>query len=338
LGGLAWRYLPGGAHASVLLARARPVKTAEKYSRWVLLWKDFCDLGDGRGRSYPEFTFSVNKWYLFQGYLKQFTEDGDLNRVRSAINRHFDDEVQERPIMGVAVRRSIVEWKMEMDEMKKARGEEPGLNRVPCPEAAVRMLIEEGERADGADLGWFALQLVMLLCWLRADSVAGFQPGDCVVNADGSLTVCVRHMKMRPEFKTNPGVIEIAAPGPDGLHWRRRAVHVLRRANQRYPGWLTLLSERVPPREKAGSAAASFLTAVLRRLCGSLVLPAGCVISSHSWREMAAVSSYKADHNTFRMTSRGFWKRPETMWQSYIEPFLWFPFSALLAELYDDLH
>jgi hypothetical protein len=143
----------------------------------------------------------VNKWYLFQGYLKQFTEDGDLNRVRSAINRHFDDEVQERPIMGVAVRRSIVEWKMEMDEMKKARGEEPGLNRVPCPEAAVRMLIEEGERADGADLGWFALQLVMLLCWLRADSVAGFQPGDCVVNADGSLTVCVRHLKMRPHTK-----------------------------------------------------------------------------------------------------------------------------------------
>jgi hypothetical protein len=62
----------------------------------------------------------------------------------------------------------------------------------------------------GVDLGWFALQVVMLLCWLRADSVAGFQPGDCVVNADCSLTVCVWHMKMRPEFKTNPGVIELA--------------------------------------------------------------------------------------------------------------------------------
>jgi hypothetical protein len=39
----------------------------------------------------------------------------------------------------------------------------------------------------------------------------------------------------------------------------------------------------------------------------------------------------------FRMSNRGLWWRIETMLQSYIRPFEHFPFSAVLAELYDDL-
>jgi hypothetical protein len=60
-------------------------------------------------------------------------------------------------------------------------------------------------------------------------------------------------------------------------------------------------------------------------------------VTSHSWREMAAVSCYRAGHDFMRMTDRGFWRDPNTMMTSYIRPFLAFPFSPMLAQLYDDL-
>ena len=66
-------------------------------------------------------------------------------------------------------------------------------------------------------------------------------------------------------------------------------------------------------------------------------LPDGAIIASHSWREMAAVASARAGFCMFRMSNRGLWRRIETMLQSYIRPFEHFPFSAVLAELYDDL-
>jgi len=339
VGGEDWKYLPYGEDAAAFLREARPAKTTSKYNRWVLFWQDFCRHGDGRGRVYLEFEWSLSKWYLFLGYLKQYTEDRDLNVIRSALNRHLSDKRQGwRPIVGVDVSRTIQVWGAHMDAKKRARGEEPRLNRVPCAEAAVVKLVVEGEVASGIDLGWRALMILMLLCWLRADSVAGLQKGDCVLTADLAVTVAVRHMKMRPEFRTNPGIIEIAAPATDPRHWRRRAVNVLRRASSRYPGWVTLLSDRVTPSNKGGSAAAGIMTAELRRLCAGVLIPAGCVTSSHSWREMGAVNSYFGDHNLLKMCARGFWRKPDTMWQSYIEPFLWFPRSAILIQLYDDLH
>jgi hypothetical protein len=60
-------------------------------------------------------------------------------------------------------------------------------------------------------------------------------------------------------------------------------------------------------------------------------------MSSHSWREMGAVSSSRAGWCLFKMMRRGLWKRVETMIASYIDPFPYFPFSPVLAELYDDL-
>ena len=66
-------------------------------------------------------------------------------------------------------------------------------------------------------------------------------------------------------------------------------------------------------------------------------LPEGAIIASHSWREMAAVASARAGHCLYRMANRGLWRRIETMLQSYIRPFEHFPYSRMLAELYDDL-
>eukprot|EP01047_Picozoa_sp_COSAG01_P077217 COSAG01_NODE_13828_length_1529_cov_90.571329_2_plen_54_part_00 len=52
---------------------------------------------------------------------------------------------------------------------------------------------------------------------------------------------------------------------------------------------------------------------------------------------MAAVSCYRAQYNVMKMTDRGLWRDPNTMFTSYIRPFLSFPYNAVLAELYDDL-
>ena len=47
-------------------------------------------------------------------------------------------------------------------------GEQVGLHRVPCPESAVRNVIERGELAVGRVLAWAALLIVQLLGWFRA--------------------------------------------------------------------------------------------------------------------------------------------------------------------------
>ena len=82
-------------------------------------------------------------------------------------------------------------------EVLNSAGAALGLNRVPCPEAAVRQLMDGAERASGKQLGWAALLLVQLLCWMRADSCARFQDNDIVVSQDGRVSVSVRYMKNR---------------------------------------------------------------------------------------------------------------------------------------------
>jgi hypothetical protein len=102
---------------------------------------------------------------------------------------------------------------------------------------------------------------------------------------------------------------------------------------------MALVGEGDWNRRPGGQAAAGVLTGWLRELVQGLPLPANAVVGSHSWREMACVSCWKAQPRkcVIAMQERGFWKKFQTMYGSYIEPFLWFPRSLLLAELYDDL-
>eukprot|EP01052_Picozoa_sp_SAG31_P084169 SAG31_NODE_44440_length_262_cov_28.036810_1_plen_54_part_10 len=53
------------------------------------------------------------------------------------------------------------------------------MNRVPCPEIAVRRLLRLGESTDSVEtLRWVAVLIVMLLGWFRADTMAGLRQGD----------------------------------------------------------------------------------------------------------------------------------------------------------------
>lgn len=337
--------MEGGEAATRRAGRVRPAKTTERYGRWQRHWLDFCEKGDGY-RPYDEVSFSVAKWHLFAGYLESYTDDRDLNAVRSALNRFFADKVGLRPFVGTDVNAVIADWALTKDREKRDRGEEVGLHRVPCPEEAVQRVFDVGRGAVGERLGWAALLIVMMLAFLRGASTAGFAPGDVYFDQYGALVIVVRYVKRRPEFLLTPGTVRILPPtaaqlararGKGRLHFRAQSFAILRRALRTFPEFVTLVSDRVTPSERNGETAASLVTAKLRELVGPLNLPAGTIMAAHSIREMAAVATFRRGGSELRATERGFWKNPQIMWTSYIEPYLWFPVSPLLDELYDDL-
>ena len=94
-----------------------------------------------------------------------------------------------------------------MEGRQRAKGKEPGLNRVPCPEAVLERVIVRGESAVGEELGWLGLLTVQAIGWLRADSLAGLERGDVCVEA-ARASVAIRYKKNRPEFRDNPGLLE----------------------------------------------------------------------------------------------------------------------------------
>ena len=338
LSGRHWQGRAGGEAAERLLREARQSGTAKKYARVLQKWMKFNEEGY-MGQPYDPMVFTIAKWWLFAGWMMNPAEnnDKDLNVVRSAINRYMEDNGRERPVLGFSVAQVIKVFKMKMEDAKRERGEEVGLNRVPCPEAALLRVFELGEVVEGLQLRQVACQLLQLLGWFRAATVAGMQAGDVWFDANGNLNIWARHVKMRPELKEQPALLTIP-PGTGYRHVRCRAFWILQRAFDRVPGWPTYLSSQVPPGRDDGAAAARIMTADLRELVSSVLqLPDGASVSSHSWREMAAVSGARAGHCMYRMSNRGLWRRIETMLQSYIRPFEHFPYSAVLAELYDDL-
>jgi hypothetical protein len=196
-------------------------------------------------------------------------------------------------------------------------------------------------KTPNEDVVWVAIFVVQLLGWLRGDSVFGFAAGDVVLSPAGWLLISVRKMKHRPEFLDQPGLIAIP-PAPEG-HPRAKLIGILRRASDIDPLWYCRLesADLAGVRVKSGeSAPAMFLTRKLRDMVKPMAasVPAGSVIGSHSWREMAAVACYHARFDTLRMAAHGFWRDPRTMFVSYIRPYMdSFPFCRFLAGVFDFL-
>jgi hypothetical protein len=295
---------------------------------------------------------TVEKFDLFAGWLLGDAENGikgesgnkDLNVFRSALNRYFEEEGLGRPLKGeVEVEKTILHYRALQILSKGLRGEDSDLHRVPCPESVFEHLLRQGLVAVGEDLDFIGTSLVQLLGWLRGNTVGGFQRGDVKIDQYGYLNVTVRLMKMRPEFKVHPGLISIPPP-PDGdrHHARARAFAVLRRCFAANPTFYLAVRQSVEPVfvQTGEDKAAALLTKRLRTLCHQLLLelPAGAIVASHSWREMAAVACFLAGYDSLRMTNHGFWQDPATMYNAYIKPYKGsFPLSRILAQLFDFL-
>jgi hypothetical protein len=309
----------------------RPHSTAEQYGRRVALWVRFNQEGF-RGRSYNPLVASVAKWRLFAGWLFARSRDKDLNVARSAINRFLEDGGVRRQLLGTSVNAVIKRYR----ELQYLRGgaAERELNRVPCPEIALRRLVQIGQVAAGRDLFWVCVILVMLLGWFRADTMAGLQPGDVRFAADGSFLVSVRRMKGRPEFRRRPALIQL--PPAQSPHPRGVIFAVLRRLLGRHPDALAE-GLGLAFRGQSEAAAAGRITAEFRRLVPAVVLnlPAGAVVSSHSFREMGATTAVKARYSPALACDHGLWRDFSTLQSHYY--FQEFPFSAWLAAVFDFL-
>jgi len=331
------------AAATARLARVRPKQTVQRYDKWVAHWLTWC-----AEQRFDVLSYSLGKWHLFAGWLESKTEDRDLNQVRSALNRLFDDDQQGRPFVGADVKAVIVDWAATKDAEKRARGEEVGLNRVPMNEAAVRQVFEIGLRASGLSLGKAAILITNMLSWARAASMAGLREGDAAFDRHGTFVVLLRFVKLRKEFVDNPGEIRVLPPTEQQRaeaarrgrrHYRDVAFSILRRANMFCPGWQTLVADRCTPSERGGDVAAKLVTSWMREFCGADVMNVadGQTVSAHSIREMAAVTNYQSGGSEAAGCQRGFWKAPTTMWTNYVKPYLHWPRSEVLAELYDDI-
>jgi hypothetical protein len=344
---------PGYVGAVQIRQRKRPASTARQYDKYVEKWLEFCALGDGV-QPYSSTTGTVAKFDLFAGWLlgdaaagiPGRSKDKDLNAFRSAINRYISDRTgnvrpfRDDPEYG----RTIQIYRDLQVESKNQRGEDADLHRVPCPEQVFVYLLGRGLVCGGDELAWVAIFMLMLLGWFRADTMAGVsQPGDCEFAGDGSLMMVVRRMKGRPDLKTRPKLVVIPPGGTPG-HVRSRVFLVLRRAFAADPMFFATLRhaelEGLARREAepGQSLAANIATRKLRVLAAPAIsgLPAGVVVGSHSWREMAATACAQARYDSVRMAAHGGWKRLDTMFGSYIDPYLQvFPWSRWLAELYD---
>jgi hypothetical protein len=317
------------------MALERPIGTTQQYSRRVLLWLNFNRTGY-RGRPYDPLRASVAKFRLFAGWLFARSVDKDLNAWRSAINRFLEDHGAARQLLGHSVSTVIRKYKQLQIMRKLARGEEPELHRVPCPEIAIRRLVDIGRSCGRRDLVWVCALLLMLLCWFRAATVAGLQPGDVRFDADGNLNVSARSVKGRPEFKQRPALIQIRRATEKG-HPRRSIFKVLHRLLDREPDALCVVGESVSASARGGATAANKLTTEFRRLVPpeTLNLPAGAIVASHSFRELGATMSIKARYSPSLSADHGLWKRIATMHEHYY--FAEFPWSAWLAAVFDFL-
>ena len=99
------------------------------------------------------------------------------------------------------------------------------------------------------------------------------------------------------------------------------------------------MADQCTPQAKNGEVAARKLTEYLREICpqSEMNLARGETVSAHSIREMAALHTYLSGGSETHAVQRGLWKTVQTMWTNYIMPYLHWPRSELLEELYDDI-
>jgi hypothetical protein len=340
---------PGATGALQIRRRKRNPGTVKQYDGKVKTWIRFNEEGDGHA-SYDPLDVGPDKFDLYAGWLLGDAEHGvpgvsqdkDLNGFRSALNRYFEENERGRPLKGTEIEATISQYYILQILSKQIRGEDAGLERVPCPEGLFVYLLQQAEACmDMTRLSWYATFFLQLLGWLRGNSVGGFRPGDVAFDLGGMLNLSIRKMKNRKQFEVHPGLISVP-PGPTPMHVRSRVLRVIRRALHADPAFYMVVARSQDPVKVAAGAdrSAVILTRQLRVMSRDFAvsLPAGAMIASHSWREMAAVACYQARYDSLRMTEQGFWQNMATMFSAYIKPYLSiFPFSPWLAELFDFL-
>ena len=198
------------------------------------------------------------------------------------------------------------------------------------PQAPRRQTLAIAARLDAHQtVAWFAVFWIMLLFWFRADTIAGYQPGDIVFNEFGAMSFLVRRVKrgtahVQPFRKTipppsNPLLREIFAV--------IRYATTLKDADDSF----VLSAELWGTEPKRVS---DLITDAMNRLLDSndLFIAPGSFVSSHSWRKTGA-SAFAALNGDWHVIKRwGHWLSSSSA-ESYInDKFQTDPIFRLLFE------
>eukprot|EP01050_Picozoa_sp_SAG11_P030308 SAG11_NODE_8911_length_963_cov_3.038194_1_plen_277_part_01 len=203
-------------------------------------------------------------------------------------------------------------WRIEHGfSVGNLRTEIPGAGLAYVIELAAEARRESLRRAEDTmhqahrKVSWMAVFLVMLMYWFRADTIAGYRPGDITFNDVGAMNFVVRRLKrgkahVQPFSKCIPCpttgrskriflVIQhaIGLRAGDGEFWFSDYI---------WGNAPTTVSDRIT------QAMAAYLDAK------QLFMPEGSFISSHSWRKTGA-SAYAASQGDWHLLMRwGMWK------------------------------
>ena len=282
---------------------AARIAEASVSSGWVVSrdrrwgqWLNFNSEGNGRGRSYDPFLFSLRKFRLFAGWLADgVSVDKDLNAWRSSINHQFARAELGRPARGFDVQKVIRNYHDFQLARKFAAGVEVEEFRVPTTQRCVERLTQLGMVTTGVRRKKCASLLWLALFGPRAATLGGYEAGDATLSRRHGARYCLRRVKKQPLLRMTPAVRFRSWP-TDPAHPRARALRVVRRCLREDPHALgycarcvkQLSDGRVLTDGRLEGAAAKLVTAWMRDLLGNeeVGIPTGSFIASHSWRIM----------------------------------------------------
>ena len=322
---------PGGAMArEVERESAVGTKYASARLRRWNQWNEFCALGDGQGNEYELYSVSQSKWKLFSGWLADgVSEDKDLNTWRSAINHYFAEAEKGRPLKGFDVNNVIKGHGVLLTKRKVAAGKEMEQFRVGTNKLHIQRLQALGMVVTGRLLSIIGLLLNMSIFGYRAATAGGYLPGDSnwvngrsVAIAD-VLVFLFRSVKKRPELRWKPEPRMRTMPFEKG-HPLRLTMQVIKRAMTADPDALGVAARECRLSSKSTAAdcerlAAPLITKWMRDIFGegTLGVPKGLFIASHSWRIMLASACQAIKCDLDFVCIECFW-----MNRSSMEPYL----------------
>ena len=308
----------------------RKTGTLNGYAQKFSLYQAYCQSAGA-----DCYEFSVERAFLFASFMTtRISRTGkpvqSIRTYFSAMNYFFTQKKlgspwQHGPISDInsMFEQASKVWRIE-------RGFKVGNLRTEFPGAGIRGVIiaagaakqHSSQHCDSPDhpshrvACWFAVFLVQLLFWFRADTIAGYQQGDIRFNTTGDMNFLVRRLK-RGTAHVQPFSKSIPAPAPTN-DLLIAVFGVIRHAIGLSTGDGTPCFGPWLWGDQPGQVSDKISRAMDELLdYDELFIPEGSFVSSHSWRKTGA-SAFAACRGDWQLLMRwGMWKAIASA-QSYV--------------------
>ena len=249
---------------------------------------EFCNVS-----KWNPWVFSMKLFQRFAGFMYSKGKNLTLDSYTTAFNYVYALHGLPQQWACPQVVQYKKHYKAAMYAKRNLEGNPPAFMRVELEPQALFLLLDKGEDARDKDeyknIAMVGFQLIMLLFWLRADSVGAFKAGDLAWDNRGYTTILIRKVKtgqaiLKPFTKSIPppnpvtnnrtmkrvmAFLRMAAACKttegewvlDAATWNIRSDNAASMINR----WMTLYM----PNELTGVAPASFLSSHSYRRTGA---------------------------------------------------------------------